>query len=323
MRSLFLSLPMLCLSTWAGAETLEVAPHRITEWKSVYGQVETRDRIPARTRIGGTVVAIEVTEGDPVQAGQRIAMVEDDKLTLQIDALEARLTALAARLATARSELARGEQLFERGVLTKQRLEALRTDVDVIAGEVSGLEADRQVVRQQIEEGAVLAPESGIVLAVPVSRGSVVGPGETVAETGSGGVFLRLAVPERHAGDLAEGDPIEIGGPADSRSGTLVKLYPQIEGGRVQADVEVEGLDARFVGRRVPVRLPVAERQAILVPEAALSRHGGLDFVTVAVGETTLRRVVVPGAAIEREGATWREILTGLEAGDMVVIADD
>jgi multidrug efflux system membrane fusion protein len=57
------------------------------------------------------------------------------------------------------------------------------------------------------------------------------------------------------------------------------------------------------------------------VPEAALSREGGLDFVAIegAEGEELLR-AVVPGGTVMRDGETWREILTGLNAGDRVVI---
>ncbi|EPX78825.1 efflux transporter, RND family, MFP subunit [Salipiger mucosus DSM 16094] len=307
----------------AMAERIEIAPQPVTEWKSVYGQVETRDTVPARARIGGTVAALEVTEGDRVESGARIAMIEDQKLGFRIDALDARLGALRARLETAQSELARGEQLIERGVITSQRLETLQTEVDVIRGEISGVEADRLSVEQQIAEGEVLAPEAGIVLTVPLSVGSVVVPGEAAATVGGGGVFLRLAVPERHAGDLAEGDEIEIGGEGKTRRGRLAKLYPQIAGGRVQADVEVEGLDDAFVGRRVPVRLPVGTREAVLVPEAALSRAGGLDFVTVETPDGPLRRTVVPGAGVTRDGTEWREILTGLRPGDVVVTGDE
>ncbi|MDH3263207.1 MAG: HlyD family efflux transporter periplasmic adaptor subunit [Paracoccaceae bacterium] len=290
----------------AGAETLTLEPTPIVEWKAVYGQVETRDRVPARVRIGGVVVALEVTEGDRVEAGQRVAMVEDDKLAFQLGALDARLASLRAQLATARADLERGQQLIE--------------------GEIRSLDSERLVVEQRVAEGEILAPDAGVVLSVPISRGSVVNPGEAAAVIGGGGVFLRLAVPERHAGELAEGDTIEIGaGPGGQpASGRLVKLYPLIEGGRVQADVEVEGLDSRFVGRRLPVRLPVGERLALLVPEAALSREGGLDFVTVEAGEgEELRRAVVPGGTVMRDGETWREILTGLGAGDRVVVGHD
>jgi hypothetical protein len=91
----------------------------------------------------------------------------------------------------------------------------------------------------------------------------------------------------------------------------------------VQADVEVEGLNPDYVGRRVPVRLPVGERNAILVPQAALSQHGGLDFVTVESADGRVQRAVVPGATMNVDGAEWREILTGLGAGERVVVGDE
>ncbi|WP_413719377.1 efflux RND transporter periplasmic adaptor subunit [Silicimonas sp. MF1-12-2] len=323
MARLLLALVFVSLAATAKAETIEITPRTVTEWKLVYGQVETRDRVPARARIGGTIIELDVTEGDDVASGGRVAVIEDTKLNFQIDALDARLEALASRLETARSELARGEQLIERGVITSQRFEELQTTVSVIEGEISGLEAERLVVERQIEEGTVLSPESGIVLSVPVSVGSVVGPGEAIAVIGGGGVYLRLAVPERHATDLSEGDVIEIGAAGEVRQGTLAKLYPQIEGGRVQADVEVEGLNPNFIGRRVPVRLPVGERQAILLPDDALSRHGGLDFVTVEAGGARVERVVVPGGLVRLEGEAWREILTGLSVGDQVVVGNE
>jgi len=323
MKHLLLPLLAALCASPALADRLDAVAQPVTEWKSVFGQIETRDRVPARARIGGTVADLSVSEGDRVEAGQRIAMIEDDKLTFRLDALAAQLQALRARMATARSDLARGEQLIERGVITTRRLEELQTSVDVIQGEISTIESERLVLDRQIEEGAVLAPETGIVLTVPVSRGSVVTPGEALAEIGGGGFFLRLSVPERHAGDLSEGDAIEIGGGDAARTGRLVKLYPQISGGRVQADVEVDGLDERFVGRRVPVRLPVGTREAILVPEAALSRTGGLDFVAVAGPDGPVRRVVVPGPVIIHDGAAWREILTGLEPGETVVTGNE
>lgn len=306
------------------AETFEVTQTPITEWKSVYGRVEARDQVPARARFGGTAEQLDVVEGDRVEAGQQIALVADNKLQFQIDAIDGRMESLSAQLATAQADLERGTSLRERGVITAQRLDQLQTAVDVLQGQITGLASDRQVVTQQIDEGKVLSPATGVVLSVPISRGSVVVPGESLAVIAGGGVYLRLAIPERYAADLQEGAQIEIGTGADGQrqTGTLVKLYPQIEGGRVQADVEVEGLDGRFVGRRMPVRLPVAERQAILVPDSALHRSGGLDFVAVQAGDATHERVVVPGAEVLRDGQSFREILTGLQAGDTIVTGE-
>lgn len=91
----------------------------------------------------------------------------------------------------------------------------------------------------------------------------------------------------------------------------------------MQADVNVEGLDPDFVGRRLLVRLPVGERQAILVPGNALTHRGGLDFLTVETSDGPMERVVVPGALVQQDGAAWQEILTGLSAGETVVIKDE
>lgn len=325
LKTLSFVLVMALVAGAARAETLVLQPTAIVEWKAVFGQVETRDRVPARARTGGTVVELVVSEGDRVSAGQRIAVVEDDKLSFQLDAIDARLEALGAQLDTASADLERGKQLKDRGVITAQRLDQLQTAFDVIDGEIRSLKSQRLITEQQVAEGEILAPGDGVVLSVPISLGSVITPGEAAAVIGGGGVFLRLAVPERYAASLAEGDEIEIaGGTGEEPSvGKLVKLYPEITGGRVSADVEVEGLDGRFVGRRVPVRLPVGERLALIVPETALDRHGGLDFVTVTSLRGNLHRVVVPGGALRHQGAMWREILTGLAAGDTVVLDHD
>ncbi|PLL11289.1 efflux transporter periplasmic adaptor subunit [Tabrizicola sp. TH137] len=306
----------IALGSAAMAETVILEPVPITEWKAVYGRVEARDRIPARARLGGTLVSLSVAEGDVVAQGDVLAEIVDEKLGFQLSALEAQKGALAAQLANARAELARGEELLAQGVTTAQRLDALRTQVDVVTGQIAALEAQAQVVAQQAAEGAVLAPVAGRVLDVPVAQGAVVMPGEAVAQIGGGGIFLRLAVPERHAADLTEGDAIEIEGPEGMVTGRLARVYPLIENGRVVADVEVEGLTDRFVDARVLVRLPVDERAALLVPEAALVTRGGLDFVGI---EGAGLRVVVPGARVMLDDAAMVEVLTGLRAGDAVL----
>ena len=45
-----------------------------TDFKAVFGRVESRDLVQARARIGGTIVTLDVEEGSSVQAGAVIAM---------------------------------------------------------------------------------------------------------------------------------------------------------------------------------------------------------------------------------------------------------
>ena len=300
-----------------GAQTpYNVTPQTVTEWKAIYGRIETQDRIPARARIGGTLRDLSVREGDLVTAGQVLGEVVDEKLDFQISALDSRLQATASQLENAESELARGEELLARGVTTAQRLDALRTQADVFRNQIAALQSERRLIEQQAAEGRVLAPISGRVLTVPVTTGAVIMPGEVLATIGGGGFFLRLAVPERHASMLSEGDTIRIDAAGGPVQGRLAKLYPQIENGRVIADVEVPALDEGFVDARVLVRLQIGTRQALLVPEAALSQRFGLDYAQVG----TVERVVVPGQQHDVDGASYIEILSGLSAGDIVVL---
>ncbi|KPN63599.1 RND family efflux transporter, MFP subunit [Aliiroseovarius crassostreae] len=317
---LVLSLPLLVLPTFVWAELSHtVTPVSVPDWKAVFGKVEPRDNVPARSRLGGTVVDLRITEGERVAEGQVLATIWDEKLDLRLRAVDAALTSLNAQLENAESELKRAENLVERGVVTTQRLDALRTQVDVVKGRIAATQAERQVIEQQAAEGAVMAPIAGRVLQVPVTRGAVVMPGEVVAQIGGGGVYLRLAIPERHTAFLTEGAEIQIGTDGTDRTGRLVKIYPQIENGRVIADVEVAELDARFVDARVLVRLPVGQSEKLLVPvEAAVTRMG-LDFVTIRRGDVAVERAVVLGDPFILEGQQMVEVLTGLNAGDVVI----
>ncbi|WP_416797258.1 efflux RND transporter periplasmic adaptor subunit [Ciceribacter azotifigens] len=315
------ALALTLTASAAAAETLQVKPVTIPEWKAVYGRVEARDSVPARARIGGTVVELKVTEGDSVSTGDVIATVRDDKIEFQIAAIDAQLLGLKASLDNAQAELTRGEELIKRGVTTAQRLDALRTQVDVVRNQIAAAEAQRSVIVQQGKEGSVLAPTTGKVLTVPVTRDTVIMAGETVATIGGGGFFLRLAVPERHADLLKEGATIEIDGTTgEHRTGRLAKIYPEIDNGRVIADVEVDALPTNFVNKRLLIRLPVGERQALLVPQAAVTSRYGVDYVTVKSGEATAERTVVTAKPITLEGVPMTEILTGIRAGDEVVL---
>jgi RND family efflux transporter MFP subunit len=316
-RFFFLGALLACSPAVAG--TLTLAPTMVTEWKAVYGRVESRDTVPARARIGGVIVDLAVTEGELVKAGQKIATVQDDKIAFQIAALDAQLRALKAQMETAQSELTRGQALVDKGVVTAQRLDQLRTEVDVARSQLAATEAQRSVIVQQGAEGDVFAPGDGRVLTVPVTRGAVIMAGEVVATIGGGGVFLRLAVPERYAASLKQGAAIRINAGGKESAGRLAKIYPQIDNGRVIADVEVDNLDTNFIDARVLVELPVAERSALLVPASAVETRSGIDFVRIAAGGTKTERAVVTGERTKRADGDYVEILTGLATGDVVV----
>lgn len=79
-----------CCAGSAGARTFTVALLPLADERAVFATVESRNVVPARARIGSTILELTVRDGDEVSQGQQIALVSDDKLQLQMNWLYSR-----------------------------------------------------------------------------------------------------------------------------------------------------------------------------------------------------------------------------------------
>ena len=318
------------------ADTATVRQVTLDDRKAVIATVEPKHDLVARTRIAGTIASLSVREGDLVKAGDEIAVVTDEKLALQMQGLEQRVEARRAELAKARLDYQRAAKLRESGTVAQAYLDNARTTLRVAERNLEAAHSDREVVKQQSREGAVLAPGDGRILTVPVQEGSVVMGGETVATLAADNYILRLQLPERHARFLREGDTILVGtrgmdpSPEEAvREGRVVLVYPEIDDGRVIADVEVKDLGDYFVGERTRVWVATGRRQALILPERFVYRRFGVSYVTLANGTEVVVQLGMPVGPVQTEGKNEREIeiLAGLKAGDKVMMpqvsADD
>jgi RND family efflux transporter MFP subunit len=314
-RLSMLALIALIPSALAGEVAVERRP--VEDYKAVVATVEPGRLLTARARIGGIVEQLKIKEGQTVDAGAEIALIGDQKLQLQVRGLDQRIKSQQAQRDQARADAERYQELVRRGAGTQTQADQSRTALDVAERVLSALNADRDVLLQQMSEGGVLAPGKGRIITVPVVEGQVVLPGETVATIAVDGMILRLQLPERHARFLRAGDTVTIAGRGETDSnatqkGTVRIVYPDVQGGRVIADVDVAGLADYFIGERTRVLVPTGQRSAIFIPKAALSVRAGVWFVRLKNGTEV---AVQPG---ETRGSNI-EILSGLNAGDVVV----
>jgi membrane fusion protein, multidrug efflux system len=314
--SLFTSLLAWPLAWPVSAAEFTVERRQIDDLKAVIATVEPGRLLTARARIGGIVEQLKIKEGQAVETGAEIALIADQKLLLQVRGLDQRIRSQQATRDQARADAERYQELLRRGAGTQTQADQARTALDVSERVLSALNADRDVIVQQMTEGAVLAPGKGRVITVPVVEGQVVMPGETVATVAVDGYILRLQLPERHARFMRAGDDVMIGGRGDdaqgAQKGRVRIVYPDIQGGRVIADVEVDGLANYFVGERLRVLVPTGKREAIFIPSQALSIRAGVWFVKLKDGTEI---AVQPGEKRDQ----MIEILSGLRAGDVVV----
>ena len=317
-RLIGLSLVLLLSAASALAQSHVVEQRALQDHKAVFGVVSSVDRTLARARLGGTVRNLGIDEGSAVRAGQILATIVDRKLRLKLAALDARRTSLLAQRKLTRTVLDRTKELRKKGALSRARLDEAQTDHDVVVAELAALTAERAVLVQQEREGDIRAPAGGRVLQVAVTEGSVVQPGEVIAVIAADRYILRIRIPERHARYIKAGDPVRIAerglatAPRTPRQGTIAKVYPEIEGGRVTADVSVEGMGDYFVGERTRVWVATGTRNAVVIPTGYLINRFGLTYARLKSG---VEVVVQTGGGVD--GGI--EILSGLETGDTLV----
>jgi RND family efflux transporter MFP subunit len=311
----------------AAPASFVVAASEIDDLKAVYGTIRSKDRVDARVRTPGTVASLKVSEGMHVTAGEVLALVVDDKIALRIRSLDAQMAGLKATEAKAKLDLDRALTLKKQNLVAQANVDQVQSAFDVAANALKSVLAEKAVLQTQGQEGEVKAPGDGTVLSVPVTVGSVVQAGESIATIAANGYLLRLQLPERHALFIKEGDPISIAsrglGLTDQISGTgqIILVHPEITGGLVTADAQASGLGGFFVGERALVWISAGKRQTIVIPQSFITKRNGYDFVRIASPSGQMLDVVVQlGQPVARGvNAPSIEVLSGLVAGDRLV----
>lgn len=301
---------------------VQTAP--VSDEKAVFATVQSTYTVPARVRTAGTILSLKVRQGDSVTQGQIIATVGDPKLALQSNSYAAQVAAAQAQVEQAKADFDRANRLIGAGAIARNAYDQSRTNYNVAQANLRSVIAQGAVVREQATEGQVAAPTSGRVITVPVTAGTVVMAGDTVATVAQQNFVLRLDVPERHARFLRVGDPVRLDGADLGLSapsfGKISLIYPDVTNGRVAADATVGGMGDYFVGERVRVWVSAGSRSAIQVPEDLITTRAGIDYAKVWTSAGALEVPVQRGEEHVAPGKPPQlEILSGLNPGDRLL----
>lgn len=301
-----------------------VRVERVADEKSVFATIQSTYTVPARVRTGGTILSLKVRQGDFVSQGQVIATVGDPKLGLQSNSYIAQVEAARAQVDLAKADFDRAQRLVGAGAIARSMYDQAHTNYNVALSTLKSMEAQGAVVREQAAEGQVAAPTSGRIITVPVTAGTVVMPGDTVATVAQQNFVLRLDVPERHARFLKAGDPVRLDGAdlglSGPRFGKISLIYPDVDNGHVVADAIVAGMGDYFVGQRVRVWISAGTRNGILVPENLIVTRSGIDYARLWTREGAIDVPVQRGEEIQLPGKPLElEVLSGLKAGDRLL----
>ena len=271
-------------------------------------------------RADGAVVRINKRLGDPVGAGETVALLESREAA----AFVAERNAAAARAQAARAAAAREQRLFDAKITARQDLEAAVAARRTAEAELQRAEA--AVSAAGVTGGgrylAVRSPIGGRITEVDTQLGAYVSAGAELFNVADPRrLQIDASVPVSDAQRIQPGDRAQVELPsggvvearvrsvtpaldAESRTATVVLQLSGAPGGLTQG----QGVRVRIVPRG-------SQQRGIILPEEAVQQIEGRDmvFVTVKGGVQA-----VPVTLGTRSGGRV-EIVDGLEAGQTVV----
>lgn len=345
------------------SQTVTVAPvtmARVARTLGATGTVAAYDLLPILPQAQGLQIRqVLVDEGDRVQAGQLMAVLDDSVLQAQLQQAREQLRATQATVeqrqaafrqaqATfneAQRNLQRYQQLAQEGAISQQELDARRTttqtaqaSLGVAEATISSAEADvsSQVARiaqleTQLVQTRVIAPASGIVAERMARVGDVTsGSGKLFSIIRNGFLELQVNVPETQLPQVRPGASVKITSDADARvrvQGKVREIAPLVDSQTRQARVEIDLPANSLLRPGMFLRAAITSQfvSAMTVPASAvLSRPDGQSIVFVLQdGDRVSARVVEVGAR-QNEGnneTATIEIRQGLRPGEQVVVA--
>ena len=269
-------------------------------------------------RAAGAVTQIFKRLGDPVRAGEALAIVESREAAQ----IAADRTVASARANLAQTTLARERRLFEQRVSPRQDYEQAQAEAAA---------ANAEARRAQVAAGAanisadgrgvvVTSPIAGRVTAASLTLGAFVQPETELFRVADPKlVHVEASVSGMDAPRIAPGDRVVVEA-ADGRTveGKVRSLTPGLnrETGAATAIVSVlgEGLQPGQAVRARVVATAAAGSTAIVVPDEAVQSVGGRDVVFVRTAIGFEARPVTIG----QRGAGRVEIVRGLTAGQSI-----
>ena len=271
-------------------------------------------------RADGAVVRINKRLGDPVGAGQTVALLESREAA----AIVAERNAAAAQAQAARAAAAREQRLFNAKITARQDLEAAVAARRIAEAELQRAEA---AVRTAGVVGggrylAVRSPISGRITEVDTQLGAYVSAGtELFNVSNPNSIQIQAAVPAPEAQRIQPGDRATVELPNGGIVEAAVRsITPSVDPQSRAAAVvlQMSGAPGGLrQGQAVRVRITPrgSQTRGIVLPEEAVQQVEGRDVVFVQV-EGGFQAVPV---SIGSRSNGRVEILSGVRAGQTVV----
>lgn len=310
-----------------------VTPERRTVASSVIATGVVRLKVGAEVRVGaqvsGIVQELNVTVGSHIERGAVIARIDSRGLDARLAQSRAQISVIELQVARAKLELSRLQRLAERKLVAQSEVEDRTLALAEAEAQLNKARRDSAVVETELSYAVIRAPISGTVASVSTQKGETVAASFAtptfVTIIADGALQLVALVDETDIGSIAVGNPVTFtveAFPAEEFAGRVERIAPKgtIISGVVNYEVMI-GISSKTEllkpDMTANIALQTAQREALVLPAAAVQRDGAERFVMIEEGGKPQRREVTVGS----RQAGFIEVRRGLRPNDRVYVA--
>ena len=298
--------------------TLEITSRPFEHYLDLQGDVQTKQNVLLYPEMGGTLLRVNVKEGDAVRKGQVLAKIDDGGMASGLEQLR-------TQAALAETTYQRQKRLWEQNIGSEIQYLQAKTNYEASVNSVKQAEA-------QLAKSVIVAPFSGIVDDVMQEEGSTVNPATGMPVfrlVNLSDMYVEVDVPESYLQGVTPGKRVQI--------------YIPVLGDSITTKVRQTGNFINPANRTFSVEIPVPNRDgsikpnltvrvrindytnpdALLIPPSAISENSeGQQYVYIAseVGSDQIgkaeKRIISTGLS----QGDLIEVLSGLEAGEQIIM---
>jgi multidrug efflux system membrane fusion protein len=294
------------------------------------GTVVTNDSVAVKSRIDSQVMEVPFKDGDYVEKGALLFLLDDRTLKARLNELQANVERDKAQLNNLRLQYERMQSLTGKNFESQAALDNAKAAYDAARANAGASEAAMENVKVQLEYTRITAPISGRTGTINITVGNTVKANDTqpmVTINQVKPIRVQVSLPQRYLDAVREAmvaGTVEVIATREGGSMTSKGMLEYIDNAVDQSTgtfaaraIFPNDDEALWPGMFVNLLLTLGEeKDAVTIPEVAIQHGQSGDFVFSVIESKAVKRPVT----IARLQDGTAVIEKGVAAGEAIVV---